>query len=51
METTKINYTSPENHEAKRISEMKLLSHENRIKRLLALIEISFMTKKSIKKS
>lgn len=42
---TSLNYASPEVKEANRIAEMKALSYEERIKRLFALIEISFKIK------
>jgi hypothetical protein len=45
MEKSILNHCSPEVHEARRIAEMKALSYEERIKRLLALIEISFKIK------
>ncbi len=38
----KLNFASPEILEARRIAEIKALSYEARIKRLFALIEISF---------
>jgi hypothetical protein len=49
MKTSKIIYAAPQIHEAKRVSEMKSLSYEDRIKRLFALIEISFKIKKASK--
>ena len=42
MKISKLNYTSPETHEASRNAEMKVLSYEERIKRFLVLIEVSF---------
>jgi hypothetical protein len=49
MKTSKKFYAAPEIQEARRISEMKSLSYEDRIKRLFALIEISFKIKKASK--
>lgn len=49
MEISKLNYASPEVHEARRIAEMKALSYEERIKRLLALIEVSFKIRSEAK--
>jgi hypothetical protein len=42
MERSILNHGSPEIQEARRIAEIKALSYEERIKRLFALIEISF---------
>lgn len=43
-------YANPEVHQARRIEEIKALSYEDRIKRLFALIEISFKIKNANKK-
>lgn len=49
MEVSKLNYASPETHEAKRIADVKALSYEKRIKKLFLLIEVSFKIKNAIK--
>jgi hypothetical protein len=49
METAIVYHPSPEILEARRIAEIKALSYEERIKRLLALIEISFKIRNASK--
>jgi hypothetical protein len=51
MKTSKIIFAAPEIHKARRIAEMKSLSYESRIKRLLALIDVSFKIKNASKSS
>ncbi|MBP4143119.1 hypothetical protein J3S90_15045 [Flavobacterium sp. P4023] len=45
MKTAILNYGVPEELEAKRIAELKALSYFERLERLMAIIEVSYMFK------
>ena len=45
MKTLILNYGTPKELEAKRIAEMKSLSYLERLERLMAIIELSFLLK------
>ena len=45
MKATKLNNESPEVKEAKRIAEIKKLSYEERLHRMLVLMEVSYALK------
>lgn len=49
QESGKLNYSNPEEKEAKRIPEMKSLSYLERLERLMAILEISFLIKNGTK--
>ena len=49
MKTAVLNYGVPEELEAKRIAEMKALSYFERLERLMAIIEVSYMFKSAKK--
>lgn len=49
QESGKLNYSNPEEKEAKRIPEMKSLSYLERLGRLMAILEISFLIKNGTK--
>ena len=43
MEAYKLNHASPEVIEQQRIAEIKSLSYQERLKRMMALIKLSYM--------
>ncbi len=45
MEESKLNYESPAIKEARRIAEIKKLSYEERLHRMLVLMEVSYALK------
>ena len=45
MKTVVLNYGTPKELEAKRVAEIKSLSYLERLERLMAIIELSFMLK------
>lgn len=49
QESGKLNYSNPEDKEAKRIAEMKSLTYLERLERLMAILEISFLIKSGTK--
>lgn len=49
QESGKLNYSNPEDKEAKRIAEMKSLTYLERLERLMAILEISFLMKSGTK--
>lgn len=49
QESGKLNYSNPEEKEAKRIAEVKSLSYLERLERLMAILEISFLVKNGTK--
>ncbi|MCL6259941.1 hypothetical protein M3O96_12630 [Aquiflexum sp. TKW24L] len=49
QESGKLNYSNPEDKEAKRIGEMKSLTYLERLERLMAILEISFLIKSGTK--
>lgn len=49
MEKSILNHNSPQILEAKRIAEIKLLSDVERLQRLFAIIEVSYMMRNAAK--
>lgn len=49
MKTIVLNYGTPKELEAKRIAEIKSLSYLERLNRLMAILEISYLLKNSKK--
>ena len=49
QESGKLNYSNPEEKEARRIEEIKSLSYPERLERLMAILEISFLLKSGSK--
>jgi hypothetical protein len=50
MHKSKLHYASPEIQEEKRIAEIKSLSYLERLERLMAILEISYMLTSAKKK-
>jgi hypothetical protein len=49
MEKSVLNHGSPEVLEAKRIAEIKSLTYVERLERLFAIIEVSYMMRNAVK--
>lgn len=49
MESSKLNYGHPKILEAKRLAEIKSLTYLERLERLMAILEVSYMLQNAMK--